>query len=77
MDLFKRNRISPDFIAVPEPPMRGIGERRQTLIGLIDEELRAARAAENLEAIDELLEARLAVMKLARGSAPVIPGRSS
>jgi hypothetical protein len=77
MDLFKRNRISPDFIAVPESSMRGIGERRQTLIALIDEELRAARSAENLEAIDELLEARAAVMKLARGSVPVIPGRPS
>lgn len=78
MDLFKRNHISADFIAVPaEPPMRGIGERRQTLLALIDEELTDARNAGNREAIDELIDARLAVMKLARGSAPVMPGRSS
>jgi hypothetical protein len=78
MPFYRRNRISPDFIAVPaEPPMRGIGERRQTLLALIDEELRDAQAAGNQEAIDELLEARSAVMKLARGSAPVSPGRSS
>lgn len=78
MDLFKRNRITPDFIAVPaEPPMRGIGERRQTLLALIDEELTDARKAGNREALEELLGARSAVMKLARGSAPVSPGRSS
>jgi hypothetical protein len=78
MPFYRRDCISPDFIAVPvEPPMSGIGERRQTLIALIDEELRAARAAENVEAIAELIDARLAVMKLARSSAPVIPGRSS
>lgn len=77
MPLFNRP-IRPSFPAVvAEPPMRGIGERRRTLIALIDEELRAARSAENLEALDELLEARSAVMKLARASAPVTPGRSS
>lgn len=78
MDLFKRNRITPGFPAVPaEPPMRGIGERRQTLLALIDEELTDARKAGNREALEELLEARSAVMRLARGSAPVMPGRSS
>lgn len=78
MSLFNRDRISADLIAVPaEPPMRGIGERRQTMLALIDEELRDARKAGNTEAIDELLEARSTVMRLARGSAPVIPGRSS
>lgn len=78
MDLFKRARITPDFTAVPtEPPMRGIGERRQHLLALIDEELSDARAAENREAIDDLLGARSAVMRLARGAAPVIPGRAT
>jgi hypothetical protein len=78
MDLFKRARITPDFITVPtDPPMRGIGERRQHLLALIDAELRDARAAGNREAIDDLLGARSAVMSLARGAVPVIPGRTT
>lgn len=75
MDLFKRNRISADFIApIAEPPLNLVDEAR---VVELDERIfraqRLGRAADR----DRLIDLRNAIRPARPAEVPVIPGRSS
>lgn len=73
----KRERISPDFIAIPAEMPTRTTERRELLLILLDEEITEARALGDAAAVDDLLTGRWAIIRLAQPEVPVIPGRTS
>lgn len=71
MDLFKRNRLSADFIAPPAEPS---GE---AMIGQLDDKALIARRSGNLAEMNRLLDLRNAIRPGRPAEVPVIPGRTT
>lgn len=76
MDLFKRNRLSPDFPAVPaEPTARDLIDEAR--IAEMDEEIYRAHKLGRTDDRDRLMDLRNAIRPARPAEVPVIPGRSS
>lgn len=76
MTLFRRDRISPDFIAAPaEPSARDLVDEAKVIE--LDEQIYRAQRLGRTADRDRLMDLRNAIRPARPATVPVIPGRSA
>jgi hypothetical protein len=81
MDLFKRNRLSADFIAVPAEPsgaeLTPPTIDRSAIVAELDQLMLDCRRAGRMDLADRVIDARSRIRPVLQAEVPVIPGRPS
>jgi hypothetical protein len=81
MDLFKRNRLSPDYPAVPAEPSGAelIPQTidRSAIVAELDQLMLDCKRAGRMDLADRVIDARSRIRPVLRVEVPVIPGGPS